>query len=75
MNRYEYKTRRILFKNMALCNLTVSGSEMEIMPMRHEKLEAWGGLGLDGNENVLVSMDSSSDQIGKALRMAFSRCE
>lgn len=45
LERYKYKSRRALFKNMALCNITVTAEEMEVAPMRHEKLEAWKRLG------------------------------
>ncbi|WP_162578042.1 contact-dependent growth inhibition system immunity protein [Variovorax sp. PBS-H4] len=75
LKRYKYKTRRALFKNMMLCNITVVAETMEIGPTRHEKLEAWGQERDDEIEQVLLSADSSAQEIGKALRTAFDRCE
>lgn len=75
IERYKYKTKRNLFKNMALCNITVSDGEMEISPTRHEKLESWAGIKNEGIENVILPAASSSEEIGRALRTAFSRCE
>lgn len=73
--RYKYKTKRDFFKHMALCNITVSGDKMEISPTRHEKLESWGREENDGLEDVLLAASSTPEDVGKALRIAFSRCE
>jgi hypothetical protein len=75
LERYKYKSRRALFKDMTLCNIEVISQEMEISPTRHEKLEGWGGLGNDGAEKVRIAADSSAAEVGRALRIAFSRCE
>lgn len=75
LERYKYKTRRALFKSMALCHITVTTGTLEIAPMRHEKLEAWSGKRNDGVDNILLPLERPPEEIGKALRIAFSRCE
>jgi CDI immunity protein len=73
LDRYK-KSKRNLFKNMALCNVTVTTGEMEISPMRHEKLDAWGREKDDGIEDIILQADSPPEEIGRSLRIAFSRC-
>ncbi|WP_162575055.1 contact-dependent growth inhibition system immunity protein [Variovorax sp. PBL-H6] len=75
LDRYKYKTRRALFKNMMLCNITVTDEAMEIGPTQHERLEAWGRERGDGIQEVLLSIHSPAAEIGKALQEAFTLCE
>jgi len=75
LERYKYKTKRDLFRNMALCNITVIANEVEIFPMRHEKLESWAGLKGEGIEGIVLPLGSSHELLGKALRIAFDRCK
>lgn len=74
MEKYEYKTKRALFKNMNACNIRVCENEMQISPLRHEKLEGWGAEKGDNLEPVILPADSSPEEVGAALRLAFSRC-
>jgi hypothetical protein len=74
MARYHYKTKRALFKNMELCNVTVTEGLMKIVPMRHVKLEAWQGISPGDPDAVGLPVDSAPAEIGAALRLAFSRC-
>jgi hypothetical protein len=71
MDRYGYKTKRVLFKNMLSCNISVENGMMKIRPMRQIKQEQWHGLGAN---DVDIPADSSPTEIGAALRLAFSRC-
>lgn len=75
LERYKYKTKRNLFKNMALCHISVTEDNIEISPMRHEKLEGWEGQKNEGVEDVVLPADSGPEEVGKALRTAFSRCK
>jgi hypothetical protein len=75
LEKYKYKTRRNLFKNMALCHIAATKDEIEISPMRHEKLESWTGLKSEGIEDVVLPAHSSPEEVGKALRTAFGRCK
>lgn len=71
---YSYKTKRSLFKNMRRCSMESVGGAIKIRPSCHEKLEGWSGKGISENDYVVVLTDSGAENIGKALRLAFSRC-
>lgn len=74
MERFGYKTKRALFKDMENCAIEAIGGIMKIIPKRHIKLEAWEGLGPNNAGAVEISADSSPAEIGAALRLAFTRC-
>lgn len=74
MDRYGYKTKRALFKDMENCHIEVKSGSMKIVPQRHVKLEAWEGLGPNNAGAVEIPADSTPEEIGAALRLAFTRC-
>lgn len=74
MEQYGYKTKRTLFKNMMRCSLEIRDGFLTISPSYHEKLEAWSGTGITENDNVVLPVGSSAEEIGAGLRLAFSRC-
>lgn len=74
MQRYGYKTKRALFKDMKNCHIKKEGGVITICPSNHEKLESWGRTKGDGIEYVVIPADSAPAEIGAALRLAFSRC-
>lgn len=74
MTRYGYKTKKALFKNMMSVSIEVYEGQMTLMPWSQEKLEAWGPTPNGDADNVIIPADSSSEDIGAALRLAFSRC-
>ncbi|NDL44379.1 contact-dependent growth inhibition system immunity protein, partial [Photorhabdus laumondii] len=43
-------------------------------PSSHEKLEGWSGDGISVADYVVIPADSSPEEVGAALRLAFSRC-
>lgn len=73
INKYGYKTKRSLFKDMSHCIIHYVNEIITISPMRHEKLEAWAGL--EQSEHVILSADNSPAEIGAGLRLALSRCK
>ena len=73
MDKYGYKTKRSLFKDMNHCIIHYINDVITISPMRHEKLEAWEGL--EQSENVILSSNNNMDKIGAGLRLALSRCK
>ncbi|MDI3359364.1 contact-dependent growth inhibition system immunity protein [Lelliottia sp. V89_10] len=75
MSQYGYKTKRALFKNMKNCSIHCVNGIITISPSRHEKLEAWGRTKGDGIEDVVLSVDSTPEEIGAGLRLALSRCK
>ncbi|HEY6169442.1 MAG TPA: contact-dependent growth inhibition system immunity protein [Verrucomicrobiae bacterium] len=74
VQRYGYKSRRALFKDMQCCGIESTEGLITISPMRHETLERFGREKGDGIVEVKVSADSTPQQIGAALRLGFSRC-
>ena len=74
MAKYNYKTKRALFKNMMQCSLRISDGILTISPTRHEKLEGWGWEGISDDDKVVLSVNSTTEEIGAGLRLAFSRC-
>lgn len=74
MDKYSYKTKRALFKNMMRCRLEIRDGFLTISPSYHEKLQAWSGDGFTKSDDVVLPIDSSAEEIGAGLRLAFSRC-
>lgn len=74
MEKYGYKTKRALFKDMKNCSIHRINGVITILPTRHEKLEAWSGKGLKESDDVVITANSSPTEIGAALRLALSRC-
>ena len=74
MTKYNYKTKRALFKNMMQCSLRISDGILTISPTRHEKLEGWGWEGISDDDKVVLSVNSTTEEIGAGLRLALSRC-
>ena len=74
MAKYNYKTKRALFKNMMQCSVEISDGILTISPSWHEKLEAWSGEGISDDDKVVLSVNSTTEEIGAGLRLAFSRC-
>ena len=74
MAKYNYKTKRVLFKNMMRCSVEIRDRILTISPNRHEKLEAWGGEGISDDDKVVLSINSTTEEIGAGVRLAFSRC-
>ena len=74
VERYGYKTRRSLFKDMISCDIKSDGCDVVFVPTRHEKLEAWGREKGDGLQELALPVSSCLDEIGRALRLAFDRC-
>jgi hypothetical protein len=71
IERYRYKNRRALFRNMRHCTIYRRGGEITIHPSKHDALEGWQGI---KDAIVTLPADSSAEEIGAALRLAFSRC-
>ena len=59
---------------MMRCSIEISDGRLTISPSCHEKLEAWSGKGLTEDDDVVLSVNSTTEEIGAGLRLAFSRC-
>ncbi|MBW4794999.1 contact-dependent growth inhibition system immunity protein [Pseudomonas tolaasii] len=74
LERFGYKTRRALFKDMKKCSIECRGGQITIRPSHHEKLEFWSGKGISESLHIAVPCESAPADIGAALRLAFARC-
>lgn len=71
MQKYGYTTKRALFKKMKSCSIRRrKGGMISLLPTDHNKLETWELL--EGAE-VTLADGSTPEQVGAALRLAFSR--
>ena len=71
---YFYKTKKAMFKYMDHCSITSENEKITIMPWHHEKIEAWSGTKNREKDYVIIPADSTAEDVGKALRLAYSRC-
>ncbi|ERT10312.1 contact-dependent growth inhibition system immunity protein [Photorhabdus temperata] len=71
---HRYRSKRQLFKKMHNCGIQLLDGQITIQPSCHEKLEGWSGDGISESDYVVIPADSSPEEIGAALRLAFSRC-
>jgi hypothetical protein len=74
LERFGYKTRRALFKDMKKCSIESKEGQITIRPSHHEKPEIWSGKGISESLYVTVPSQSHPADIGAALRLAFTRC-
>lgn len=72
--RYGYKTKKALFRKMDNCGVEQVDGKIKISPMHHEKLEGWGREKDDVFEDVIIFDQSTTNEIGAAIRLALSRC-
>ncbi|EHT1891010.1 CDI system immunity protein CdiI-o11, partial [Escherichia coli] len=75
MEKYGYRTKRALFKNMKKVGIHLVNDVITIRPSFHEKLEAWSGNRINESDYVVLPADSSPTEIGSGLRLALSRCK
>jgi hypothetical protein len=70
LQKYGYKNRNALYKNMMDCPIDIEGSVVTISIYNHTKLDTWEGT----DENFKISLLSPPAIIGATVRYAFSRC-
>ncbi|NRN30196.1 contact-dependent growth inhibition system immunity protein [Photorhabdus heterorhabditis] len=74
MESYGYRSKRQLFKKMLSCGICMLDGQITIRPSCHEKLESWTGKTISEFDYIIIPADSSPEEVGAALRLAFSRC-
>lgn len=72
--RFGYNSRRDAFKDMKLCMIERVRENITIKPTNHEKLEAWGGKGIDSSDYETFDVTASEVNLGTALKRCFSKC-
>ncbi|MEQ1976894.1 contact-dependent growth inhibition system immunity protein [Xenorhabdus sp. SGI240] len=75
MKKGGYKTKRALFKKMNKCSVKLLDGSLTISPWSHEKLDTWGGKGLLRDCNISLPDSVTDEELGKAIREAFTRCK
>ena len=71
---YGYKTKKDLYKNMMYVDITVYNEQLILMPWHQEKPGAYGPTKNKDKDSVIIPADSTPEEIGKAVRLALSRC-
>lgn len=73
MQKYGYKTKRALYKNMDRCSVDLSDGKIKIQPMHHKSLDGYSAT-TSGPEPFVVDAAICDAELGAALREAFKRC-
>lgn len=71
----KFKSRRAFFKNQNNCGFNIKDAVITIKPSNHEKNDAWSGDGIKEEDKVKLPESSSYEDIGAAIRLAFTRCK
>lgn len=74
IEKFGYKSRRDAFKDMKHCMIDRVDGVITIKPTNHEKLEAWGGKGVNKNDYATLDSAASEADLGKALKSCFANC-
>lgn len=72
MSKFDYKSKRELFKGMKNCSIKSTAGVLTISPTIRERMEGWAGMPDD--EDVVAPTGSSPLEVGSAVRLALSRC-
>lgn len=73
MQKYGYKTKRALYKNMMCCWVSVFDGKIEIAPSHHKSLDSYTAT-KDGPKPLVLDASISDAELGAALREGFKRC-
>lgn len=74
MQKYGYKTKRTLYKNMRCCWISVADGKIEIKPTHQKSLDSYTGISKDGPEIQHLPITVSDAELGAALREGFKHC-
>jgi hypothetical protein len=74
LNERGYKTKSSFFRNMKLAHVERRDAAITIRPTRHERSDAWSGDGISEESIVRLAETARPDEIGAAVRLAFTRC-
>lgn len=74
IKRLGYRSKRALFDRMHRCGIRLADGVITIRPSNHDRLEGWSGEGIDEDDYVVIPEKSTPEEIGAAVRLAFTRC-
>ena len=65
------KTKKALFDNMKRSGVSLFNNQISISVTRHVRLDAWDGMGV---EDIILSTESSFEEIGSGVKLALNYC-
>jgi len=71
----KFKSKRAFYKNKNRCGFNIKDEIITIKPSNHVKNDAWSGDGIKEEDKVKLPESSSYEDIGAAIRLAFTRCK
>lgn len=74
MQLFEKKRKTDLYKDLMNIPVYIMGDVIRFRPTKHERSDVYVGLSLEDKEVVQVPLDSSDEDLGDALKLAFKRC-
>lgn len=67
MQKFGYIDEKQLLENMVLINVEVLNGQIEIAPTKKVGTSSWSGTGIPKCRTLYIDVDSSSEEIGKAV--------
>jgi hypothetical protein len=72
LQKYSYKNKSAMFKNMQSCSVEMNDENIIISPWKHDKLEGYDGM--DKSFDLTIPSTSPSEIIGAAVKYSIARC-
>jgi hypothetical protein len=73
MQKYGYKTKRAMCKNMNNCSIDMVDGKIRIQPMHHKTVDGYSAT-KGGPAPLSIDATASDAELGDALREGFKRC-
>jgi len=74
MKQYGYKTKRAMYKNMAICSIKMRDGQIDIQPTHMKAVDSYTVKNDTGPFPLYVSESATDAELGAALREGFKRC-
>jgi hypothetical protein len=71
---YGYKTKKAMFRDIKNLDIELYNRKIIMRPWHQEKPEIFGPTKNKELDNVIISTDSTPEEIGRAVHLALSRC-
>jgi hypothetical protein len=75
VSHYGFASQRSFFRRAFTCELELEGDSVVIQPLQQISGDKWDGFKDQAKRNVRASIDASDAELGKAVRLAITRCE
>ncbi|MDR2781510.1 MAG: CdiI family contact-dependent growth inhibition immunity protein [Holosporaceae bacterium] len=72
LQKYNYKNKHAMFKNMQHCSVKMDDGIIVISPWKHDKLEGYDGM--NESFNLTIPSTSTPSVIGAAVKYSIARC-